>query len=335
MINSVVYDTNKQARKLGTQIGSGGQGDVFALYENPSIVVKVFYPDKLSQDNHALREKVKAQIQMGDLIKEPFLTWPQISVFDQQGEWIGYAMKRAKGEPLTKLAHPMLYLKSFPGIDRSGIVKILLNFLSIVKKLHEKDIYVGDVNLGNVLADPRTFKTYLIDTDSYQITDGATVFSCPVGKPEMTAIEHHGQDFRNVTRTSESDLFSIAILMFQCLMLGQHPYSQIGGGNPVENLRKGNFPYGRGAPAPGKDGALPPGPWFIIWSHLTFNVKSLFIRTLRDGINEPCNRASIKEWEIALKKYYWAMEQEFNKKEIRPSEAKSSQGKSRSSSSSK
>ena len=133
MINSVVYDANRQPRKLGNQIGSGGQGDVFLLNENPNIIVKTFYPEKLSQDGTNLRTKVSAQVKMADLIGEQYLTWPQIDVFNDKGEWIGYAMKRAHGEPLSKLAHPMLYLKSFPGIDRTGIVKILLNFLGITK----------------------------------------------------------------------------------------------------------------------------------------------------------------------------------------------------------
>lgn len=334
MINSVVYDENQQPRKLGPHVGSGGQGDVFLLNENPHIIVKIFSPEKLSQEGKDLRDKVRTQVKMGDLIKEQYLTWPQIDVFDAKGEWVGYAMKRAYGQPLSKLAHPMLYLKNFPGIDRTGIVKILLHFLNITKKLHKQGILIGDVNLGNVLADPKTYKAYLIDTDSYQVTHGASIFRCPVGKPEMTPIEHHGRDFRSVTRTVESDLFSIAILMFQCLMLGQHPYSQVGGGNPVENLRDGNFPYGRGTPGQGQQGSRPPGPWHTIWSHLTFNVKSLFIRTLKDGVNEPSNRASIKEWEEALEKYYFAMERGFNSKEIRPPRPKpSSNSHSRSQSS--
>ncbi|NEO24909.1 hypothetical protein [Moorena sp. SIO4A5] len=328
MSNSIVYDANRQPRKLGTQIGSGGQGNVFILHENPNIVVKVFDPNKLQKEGKELREKITTQIKMSDLIKEPYLTWPQIEVFDHQGKWVGYAMKRAQGEPLSKLAHAGLYLKSFPGIDRTGIVKILLNFLKTTKKLHERGIYIGDVNLGNVLADPKTYKTYLIDTDSYQVTSRSKIFRCPVGRPEMTPIEHHGQDFSSVTRTVESDLFSIAILMFQCFMLGLHPYSQIGGGNPIENLRKGNFPYGKGNPAPGQEGALPSGPWYTIWSHLTFNVKSLFIRTLKNGVNDPSNRASITEWERVLKRYYWAMDEGHNTKEIRPSHPKYSQDKS-------
>ncbi|MFG6100507.1 hypothetical protein D0962_37520 [Leptolyngbyaceae cyanobacterium CCMR0082] len=317
-----VYDANNQPRRLGNEIGSGGQGDVFALNENPNIVVKIFHPDKLREQGHELREKISAQTKMTDLIREPFLSWPQIEVFNDKNEWIGYAMKRAHGEPLSTLGHAMLYLNSFPGLNRMQIVTILINLLDTLKKLHRKKIYIGDINLGNFLADPKTSKVYFIDTDSYQITSGSSIFPCPVGKPEMTPVEHHGQDFQNVIRTVESDLFSLAILMFQCLMLGLHPYSRVGGGNPVDNLRQGIFPYGKGNARPGEENALPPGPWFTIWSHLTYEVKGLFIRTLQHGVNDPSNRASIVEWEKALGNYYWTMEKGHSKKEIRPSHPK-------------
>ncbi|MEH2268799.1 MAG: hypothetical protein V7K68_10250 [Nostoc sp.] len=325
MSDFIIYDEHRQPRKLGDKVGGGGQGNIYALAENPNIVVKIFNQEKLKERGHELREKVFVQIRvLEDLIRSPYVTWPQIEIFDRNDQWMGYAMKRAKGIPLSNLAHPMLYLKYFPNIDRKGIVQILLHLLDTIDILHKKEIYLGDINLSNFLADPSTFKVYLIDTDSYQVKNARTsqIYPCPVGRPEMTPVEHHGQDFGQVVRTLESDLFSLAILMFQCLMLGQHPYSQVGGGNPVENLRKGNFPYGKGNARPGEMGSLPPGPWYIIWSHLTFNVKSLFIRTLKDGVGDPLSRASLAEWRDALQKYYFAMHRDWNTSEIRPAEPK-------------
>jgi DNA-binding helix-hairpin-helix protein with protein kinase domain len=105
-------------------------------------------------------------------------------------------------------------------------------------------------------------------------------------------------------------------------MLGQHPYSQVGGGNPVENLRGGNFPYGKGGARPGEERAIPPGPWFIIWSHLSFKVKNLFINTLKEGVNDNSKRAPIAGWRYVFEQYYFAMERGFNSSEIRPAERK-------------
>ncbi|WP_216669975.1 hypothetical protein [Brasilonema sennae] len=195
----IIYDEHRQPRRLSEKIGGGGQGDIYPLAENPSIVVKIFNQEKLQERGRELREKVFVQIRvLEDLISSPYVTWPQIEVFDSNDQWMGYAMKKAKGIPLSKLAHPMLYLKYFPNIDRKGIVQILLHLLDTIDILHKKGIYVGDINLGNFLADPSTFKVYLIDTDSYQVKNARTsqIYPCPVGRPEMTPVEHHGQPTR-------------------------------------------------------------------------------------------------------------------------------------------
>ena len=45
----------------------------------------------------------------------------------------------------------------------------------------------------------------------------------------------------------------------------------------------------------------------MIWSHLTFEMKNLLIRTLTEGAHDPRQRASISEWRIALEKYAYAL----------------------------
>jgi DNA-binding helix-hairpin-helix protein with protein kinase domain len=222
--------------------------------------------------------------------------------------------------PLKYLAHTQLYEKKFPGITRENIVNLMINLIDTVSKLHELEVYLGDINLENVLCDSTTWNVSLIDADSYQVGD----YPCPVGRPEMTPLEHHGKDFSSVKRTKESDCFSLAILMFHCFMLGRHPYDNIGGGNPVENLEKGRFPYGTGGMAPGRDGAIPPGNWYNLWSHLSFKLKSLFIKTFKDGASDPSSRASLSEWKTALQDYSYNIKSGYNTNEVFPRTPKSS-----------
>ncbi len=320
-----VYDGKGQVRQLGEQVGGGGQGNVYLVSSEPNKVVKIFHLDKLKERGSEFREKIEVQISMKELADHSNIAWPRILVFDKNAQSVGYAMKRVEGAPLTKLAHPMLYQKYFPNLDRINIVRMLLSLLDVVDDLHKKQVYIGDINLENIICDPNTFAPYLIDADSYQIKKDNKIYHCPVCRPEMTPVEHHGKDFRQVKRTIESDIFSLAILMFQCLMLGRHPYDNIGGGNPVENLRNGSFPYGRGGVRPGDEGAIPKGDWYNIWSHLTYNVKALFIQTLKDGVKQPSQRASIADWKDALEKYFHAMEKGYNAKEMKPKEPKQSQ----------
>src|SRR5205814_7863741 len=67
----------------------------------------------------------------------------------------------------------------------------------------------------------------LIDCDSFEITDGKTVFPCMVGVPTYTPPELQGQSFQGVRRTKQHDAFGLAVLIFHMLFLGRHPFAGI------------------------------------------------------------------------------------------------------------
>lgn len=317
----LVYDYSGSPKILGKIVGSGGQGNVHEL-EGSSYLVKIFYPDKLQEHDKSFIEKLEAQIEMKSSVRKVNVSWPQIAVYNQnKSQYLGYAMRRMNGMPLKYLAHTQLYSKKFPGITREKVVILMINLIDTINRLHQLDIYLGDINLENVLCDPNTWKISLIDADSYQVLD----YPCPVGRPEMTPLEHHGKDFKYVKRTKESDYFSLAILMFQCLMLGRHPYDNIGGGNPIENLENGRFPYGPGGAAPGTDGAIPMGNWYNLWSHLSYVIKGLFMKTFKDGTFNPESRASLNEWRDGLDQYLSNIEKGYFTNEVYPNSPKSSE----------
>jgi len=294
------------------RVGSGGEGKVYVAKKPQSkekIAIKIFSEKKLSDSG--LFRKISAMVEMGNrnnkaLIKHSRIAWPQLSIFDKNERFVGYAMKRAQGVPLTKLAHPKVYENHFSDMNREKVSQMLICLWKSVKFLHERDIYIGDVNLNNVMCSP-SYKTCWIDVDSFQIgnpDNPASFYPCPVGRPELTPPEHQGtENYAEIRRTRESDLFSLAILSFQCLMLGRHPFEHIGGGSPVDNLRKGRVPYLSGGSVPGSEGAVPPGPWYNIWDWYIYDVKNLFQRALRDGLHDVRLRPSADEWIKALEKY--------------------------------
>lgn len=322
-----VFDNAGKAQAIGDEIARGGEGAVHALSARPSVVVKLYHPELLKQRGTALSEKVEAMAQLRDRFDAPALAWPAISVYDEHGSWRGYAMRRAGGVPLTKLAHPMLYHKHAANLDRNHVVRFLVALIKNLGRLHGAGVCLGDINLNNFLYDHTTGTVTLIDCDSYQVEAQGRVFPCAVGAPDMTPPEHHGVSFSQVRRTPESDLFSLAILIFRCLMLGRHPYDFVGGGTVVENLRQGHFPYGTGGAAPGREGAIPAGPWYLIWSHLSFELKSLLIRTLREGAADPAMRGRPSEWLIALEKYAGGLRKGYHDPALRPLTHKSAERK--------
>jgi DNA-binding helix-hairpin-helix protein with protein kinase domain len=152
----------------------------------------------------------------------------------------------------------------------------------------------------------------MIDCDSYQIKIEDKYFPCPVGSPDLTPVEHHNIDFKNVIHTEKSEAFSFAIIIFECLMLGRHPYDVVGGDDPVTNLKNGNFPYKRG------NKGIPKGPWRNIWIHMPTKIKKLFIQTFTEGVNYPEKRVSLENWIEELSIYLEDMRDENYDRNINP-----------------
>src|SRR5262249_22968595 len=137
----------------------------------------------------------------------------------------------------------------------------------------------------------------VVDTDSFQVrdSDGETVYHCPVGKPEFTPPELQGKLFHYIDRTPAHDRFGLAILIFELLMEGIHPfagvYSLEDAPPPYEaRIAAGHYPHGtRSVPYRPLPGApplhlLPPG------------IRQLFRRCFEDGHEAPNSRPDAQTW---------------------------------------
>jgi DNA-binding helix-hairpin-helix protein with protein kinase domain len=83
---------------------------------------------------------------------------------------------------------------------------------------------VGDINEGSVLvASNATVR--LIDCDSFQVTTPSKMYPCIVGVETFTPPELQGKNFREVVRTTNHDAFGLAVMVFQLLFMGRHPFA--------------------------------------------------------------------------------------------------------------
>ena len=65
----------------------------------------------------------------------------------------------------------------------------------------------------------------LIDCDSFQVNTNGRCYPCEVGVPLYTPPELQKKSFRELIRTRNHDRFGLAILIFQLLFVGRHPYA--------------------------------------------------------------------------------------------------------------
>lgn len=175
------------------------------------------------------------------------------------------------------------------------------NAAGAVRALHQRGYVVGDVNEVNFLAAPTAMVT-LVDTDSFQVRDprDGTVFRCEVGRPEFTPPELQGRVFPEFDRLQEHDLFGLAVLVFQLLMEGTHPFAGVypGGGDPPElhqRILAGHCPYGANGRKP-----LRPSPSAPPFETLPPELKRMFVECFEAGHREPGRRPTAEAWRNAL-----------------------------------
>lgn len=215
---------NHKNYTVGQKIGQGGEGSVYLVNESPDKVIKLYaeIPD---------RDKIDKLIFMSTIAREEilkFAAWPTDVVRDNTGRYCGIIMRRLDAfVPLHKLFNPMDRKQTFPDKGYNFLVHVASNLAAAFHKVHEAGIVIGDVNEANILVN-QTGMVALIDCDSFQIKHGNRYHFCEVGIPRYTPPELLLLGcFDQVIRTTNTDNFSLATLIFQLLFLGRAPFTGV------------------------------------------------------------------------------------------------------------
>jgi DNA-binding helix-hairpin-helix protein with protein kinase domain len=162
-----------------------------------------------------------------------------------------------------------------------------------VASVHANSCVIGDVNHSGFLVSDKATIT-LIDSDSFQVAASGRDFLCAVGTPEYTPPELQGVHFDRVKRTSNHDNFGLAVLVFQLLFMGRHPFSGrfLGAGDmPLERaIKEFRFAYS----ADRRATQMEPPPAVPLLSDFPDYVSTAFERAFgRAGAG---GRPSAEEW---------------------------------------
>jgi DNA-binding helix-hairpin-helix protein with protein kinase domain len=292
---TLLHDAAGTAWTLGAAIGAGGEGTVHAVDDDPGLVAKI-YAEPPGPDQVA---KLDAMVATGDASLRRVAAWPS-AVLHAEGGPAGFLMPRLASQlPLHELFGPRRRQELFPDAHWSFLVHAALNVASAFEAMHERDIVVGDVNSNNVVIHA-TSKTRFIDCDSFQIRRDGRLFRCTVGVPEYQPPELQTADLGTAERLPQHDLFGLAVMVFQLLFVGKHPFAGIlpphltGDATIGANIGAGHFFY---APGADREGLRPP-PGSLALSALPEAIEALFHRAF---LGDPAGRPSAGEWREALR----------------------------------
>jgi DNA-binding helix-hairpin-helix protein with protein kinase domain len=228
--------------RLGAVIGQGGEGTVYQVVKNDSLVVKIYKdiskqptetPQVYAMRSRTVRKRQEQKI-LAMVANPPYdamrshghvsIAWPTAAIYEGK-QFVGFCMPKVKGFTVYEVLQPQTRSTKHPQWNHRTLYRLAHNMAKAVDALHRKGYVIGDVNFHNMLCQDNALVT-LIDCDSMQVRDAqGQLYRCPVGMPEYTPRELQGADWTVVNRTVDHDCFGFAVILFQLLMQGFHPFA--------------------------------------------------------------------------------------------------------------
>ena len=325
---ATVYDSKGKPLQLSAsdEISSGGEGTVYKCPGLDGFVIKLYKRDIVENPSKrkSVEERLRDMLRIEALRKDRDIAWPWMAVYDANGRVTGFVMRAVSGTPLSSLQGAERIRSLFPGWDREDLALVAKDFLDKMQLLANHGVLVNDFNPANFIVG-KDHRVRLIDCDSYQIPSAsggaphiATSYFVSHVAPEVL----RNPAMLNQPRGPEQARFGAAILVFQLLMCGLHPYSHKSGGTPEENLRSGKCPLGLGS------GCVIPTGWYNLLSYVPYTMLDKFIRMFRDGHGNPAVRPKLAELRTEVEKFLFVMKKDPLRKDLAPAapKAKSNPG---------
>lgn len=220
-----LISSNGELLKLGVELGRGGEGSVFSIDGEPQKVAKIYH----KVPEASLQAKLNTMVSEADAALNRYVAWPlQVLRERTQGPVLGFVMpKIADRDAIHSVYSPAHRKREKPNRKWDFLLLSARNMAAAFEAVHAHGHVIGDVNQNGILIGDDG-RAALIDSDSFQIRTNGNVFRCRVGVPEFTPPELQGVTaFASIDRTPNHDNFGLAVLVYQLLLGGRHPYSGV------------------------------------------------------------------------------------------------------------
>lgn len=288
--------TSGRVLETGPLLGRGGEAVVAMIVNDPLRVAKIYHGRGMA----ARLPKVRAMIATGapsgaSQNGQATIAWPLEIVLSRANEPCGFTMPRVQ-HVLTvgEVANPFVRLSVAPAFSWRYLLRTARNVASVMASVHAGGAVIGDVNDRNLVVGSSAIAS-LVDVDSIQLRIGGYTYRCPVGTGPFTPPELQGLDFSVVDREPRHDGFGLAVLVFQLLLLGYHPFSLRWRGHGDAPSLEENIAARRYAGRPGPRWGRPPfAPPLAL---LPRSVRLAFEAAFCGG---PLERPSASDWTSIL-----------------------------------
>ncbi|SOE67655.1 hypothetical protein SAMN05446589_3097 [Streptomyces sp. OV198] len=245
MSGLTVFLDGKPVTLAELPLKGGGQAAVFPVIGDDTIVVKLYRePPGPEQERRLTRMLTMSPLaaRPTNASQPPELAWPTALARGARGEFLGYAMRRF-GEPahvqLIGLFTRAQRRKLFPErADWRFLLGVAWNLAFMTARMHHDNLVIGDFSSSNVVVDANGFVTFL-DCDSITFTDPATgeLFPCLMHTTDYSPPERQAGG----PAGRATDDFALAVLVYQLLTAGNHPFGGVPHDSASESTVKDNI----------------------------------------------------------------------------------------------
>ncbi|MBB5369860.1 MULTISPECIES: hypothetical protein [unclassified Janthinobacterium] len=241
---------------LGKLIKSGGAGSVYLLPGAPTQVAKLYHPHLDRVQN---RRKLEAMLELSPELPDQLengrryvqIAWPQAAVFDGEGGFAGFVMPLLDMAQTAELEHILQERQARAAGLPTGLgpkLTLAANLAAVIDALHQQQHYVVDLKPVNLRFYRDSLYIAMLDCDGFSIQGHAERFPA-----EQFTVDYLAPEFQRKGMPAGAepaqDRFALAVVIFQLLNFGIHPYS----GRPANaqvptdipgRIRDGYYAYG-------------------------------------------------------------------------------------------
>ena len=241
---------------LGKLVKSGGAGSVYLLPGAPEQVAKLYHPHL---DRAANRRKLEAMLELTPDLPDQLengkrylqIAWPQAAVFDGQGGFAGFVMPLLDMAQTAELEQVLQERQARAAGLPTGLgpkLTLAANLAAVIDALHQQQHYVVDLKPVNLRFYRDSLYIAMLDCDGFSIQGHAERFPA-----EQFTVDYLAPEFQRKGMPAGAELaqdrFALAVVIFQLLNFGIHPYSGRPGNAQVATdipgrIRDGCYAYG-------------------------------------------------------------------------------------------
>lgn len=283
------------------RIGRGASGSVYRVTDPayPGAAAKIYH-DPLQLEVARIECMIANPPQNSWMTiagqQVPSIAWPTHLVHDGTGKSIGYLMPFVDTSRAVTMSEYVEDINALSEQDQSISLRINVarNMSALLGKLHSKRDYFIDLKPQNLQVFKETGNIALLDCDGFAIGGGkfpAPQYSRQYQAPEVLINRASPQ---SLSLNDHHDRFAMAVIIFQILNYGIHPFQGIPADMSIETadtdeyLKQGWYPYG-----PSLNPHLLPHPRSV---HEYWDDKTRLLLHRAFTVSRPSERPAASEW---------------------------------------